>query len=186
MHIENRKRVITITIISTALSTLISSLIAYLITILLNVPYTIATIVPALLIPLAIAPVSSYLFAELTYKLTTIHRELITVSRIDYLTGLYNRTFFNEALQKEISHTTRNREPLSLVLFDIDNLKKINDTYGDPAGDKILQEVCQIIQSSIRLYDTIARYSEDEFALLCPLSPRRSLTLGEDNVYYLY
>ena len=88
----------------------------------------------------------------------------------DKLTGLYNRYKFYQMAQAELERAKRNKRPLSIILFDIDHFKKINDTYGHDIGDMVLQEIAQLIQKNIRRYDTLFRWGGEEFLILAPES----------------
>lgn len=84
----------------------------------------------------------------------------------DGLTGLYNRRYFNEQIEALASEAIANEEPLSLILIDIDNFKKYNDTYGHPAGDQLLKTVTAAITEVTREQDIFARYGGEEFAVI--------------------
>lgn len=86
----------------------------------------------------------------------------------DGLTGLYNHRHFQERLSLEFSRLSRLSTSLSLLLIDIDHFKKINDTYGHPAGDEVLRGVAGVIRDTIRNIDIPARYGGEEFAVLLP------------------
>ena len=86
----------------------------------------------------------------------------------DSLTGLYNRRFFQEAVDIELSRAKRKQWPVGLVMIDVDDFKKFNDTYGHAAGDSLLRAVATSLQSSIRANDVLCRYGGDEFALMMP------------------
>jgi diguanylate cyclase (GGDEF)-like protein len=88
----------------------------------------------------------------------------------DALTKLFNRRRFNELLEGEMSRSRRYKMPLSLVMFDIDNFKKINDAYGHNRGDRILEEIAQVVADTIRKYDIFARWGGEEFMILVPNS----------------
>jgi diguanylate cyclase (GGDEF)-like protein len=86
----------------------------------------------------------------------------------DWLTGLYNRRYFEETLADHIEAATRYDRELSLVLFDIDHFKQINDTHGHQAGDEMLRKFATMLKESARKADIVCRYGGDEFAVLLP------------------
>lgn len=84
----------------------------------------------------------------------------------DQLTGLFNRTYFNPLFGKELATARETVVPLSVLLFDIDHFKKVNDTHGHPAGDAILKRLAEIVQKSTRSTDVVARYGGEEFIVM--------------------
>lgn len=84
----------------------------------------------------------------------------------DELTGLYNRRYFNERLLEEIERSRRNGEIVSLISCDIDHFKRVNDSHGHPAGDRVLALLASILRGSLRKSDIIARYGGEEFMIL--------------------
>jgi diguanylate cyclase (GGDEF)-like protein len=86
----------------------------------------------------------------------------------DSLTGLYNRSYFEEALKSEASRCKRNQTEFSLIFFDLDHFKTINDTFGHQAGDRVLKSVAKLIQSEKRTEDIAVRYGGEEIVLILP------------------
>ena len=86
----------------------------------------------------------------------------------DGLTGLYNHDHLNRVLDREMNRSRRYGRPLSLVMMDLDFFKAVNDTYGHPAGNQVLEEVARILRESARTIDTPARYGGEEFAIVMP------------------
>jgi len=106
---------------------------------------------------------------ELSRDLSTANRELERLSRHDGLTGIPNRRYFDSFLLAEIRRAAREREPLSLILADIDYFKSFNDCCGHQAGDDCLRQVAETLSTaSRRPADLAARYGGEEFALVLP------------------
>jgi diguanylate cyclase (GGDEF)-like protein/PAS domain S-box-containing protein len=98
-----------------------------------------------------------------------LQKELEKLSITDNLTGLYNQRHFYNELKRELNRAKRLNRPLSLLLFDVDELKHYNDTYGHLEGDKILHEVGKVVANSIRgNVDSGYRYGGDEFVVVLP------------------
>ncbi len=87
-------------------------------------------------------------------------------ANLDELTGLYNRKYFNDVLSREFSSCRRSNEPLSLMMFDIDHFKKINDTYGHLGGDLVLKTLGRVLQKDLRLENVACRYGGEEFSVI--------------------
>jgi len=105
----------------------------------------------------------------LTAQLATANRELELLSRQDGLTGIANRRHFDECLAEEHRRAERTREPLGLILCDVDYFKPYNDQYGHQAGDECLKQVARALQASChRPADLVARYGGEEFAMILP------------------
>lgn len=93
---------------------------------------------------------------------------LLELSNTDHLTGLYNRRFLMEVLEREVQRASRKDGQLGLLLMDIDHFKRVNDTFGHLQGDVVLQSVARLIQKELRSYDVAARYGGEEFVALLP------------------
>ncbi|HLD40668.1 MAG TPA: diguanylate cyclase [Candidatus Omnitrophota bacterium] len=96
---------------------------------------------------------------------------------LDGLTGLYNRRYFNELMTLEFSKLNRSQDTLSLLMIDVDNFKKYNDTNGHPAGDKLLKDAAQVFGSVVRDVDSVCRYGGEEFAVLLPQASKEEAAL---------
>jgi diguanylate cyclase (GGDEF)-like protein len=86
----------------------------------------------------------------------------------DGMTGIHNKRYFTEFLEREIAVCSRHGHPLTLVMFDVDHFKKVNDTHGHLAGDAVLKELAARIRPRIRREDLFARYGGEEFACVLP------------------
>ena len=102
------------------------------------------------------------------HSLEAINELLEKQATTDALTGIFNRKKFDRMINAEIERANRYPSPLSLVIFDIDKFKAINDTYGHTEGDKVLQEIATHISNNIRETEIFARWGGEEFALLVP------------------
>jgi diguanylate cyclase (GGDEF)-like protein/PAS domain S-box-containing protein len=89
-------------------------------------------------------------------------------SRVDALTGVFNRGHFTEALAAELDRAARASATVGLLIADIDHFKRVNDTYGHLAGDRVLAEIAARLATAVRRYDTLARFGGEEFVVLVP------------------
>jgi diguanylate cyclase (GGDEF)-like protein len=96
------------------------------------------------------------------------HEEIYRLMTVDGLTQVYNRRFFNEALEREFNRSKRYQRALSLILFDIDFFKRINDTFGHVAGDNVLRQMALTVKPRLRREDIFARTGGEEFGVLLP------------------
>lgn len=101
-----------------------------------------------------------------TLKSKSLEAKLAKLAHFDGLTGLYNRSLFNELLTKTIQQSARSGQNFALVTIDLDNFKFINDNYGHPAGDQLLTKIARRLKHIIRSADVVARIGGDEFSLL--------------------
>ncbi|MGB9887919.1 MAG: GGDEF domain-containing response regulator [Moorellales bacterium] len=94
--------------------------------------------------------------------------ELYRLSVTDHLTGAYNRRYFVEMLEREVERARRTGHPFSLVMFDLDRFKSINDRFGHAAGDLVLKSVVSVFKERLRKIDCLARWGGEEFVILLP------------------
>ncbi len=105
---------------------------------------------------------------SITLDNARMHQKLSILSITDELTGLYNRRYLNEFLEREFNLAKRHNTKLSLLMMDIDDFKHLNDFYGHQLGDEVLRTVGQIINDNIRATDLGARYGGEEFTIVLP------------------
>jgi diguanylate cyclase (GGDEF)-like protein len=104
---------------------------------------------------------------DITETVTDVQK-LTRMAMHDSLTGAWNRRWFDHWLKEEIERASRYQRDLSLIMFDLDHFKEVNDAYGHPVGDQVLTEVANCCASLIRNCDTLARYGGEEFCVLLP------------------
>jgi diguanylate cyclase len=99
---------------------------------------------------------------------------------LDALTGLYNRRFFGPMLERELARCQRERQPLTLIMIDVDHLNRVNDCYGRRAGDDVLRSLSAMLKERTRAADVVCRYGGEEFLLLMPsMPPETALDVAE-------
>jgi two-component system cell cycle response regulator len=96
------------------------------------------------------------------------HEEIYRLTIMDGLTQIYNARYLYEALEREIIRGRRHERDLSILMFDIDHFKRINDVHGHLAGDFVLKELARIVQQRIRRDEVFARYGGEEFSIILP------------------
>ena len=99
------------------------------------------------------------------------HEEIYRMTIVDGLTQIHNKRALFEALEKELMRARRYERDLSVLMFDIDYFKRINDQYGHLAGDHVLRELARIVQERIRREEVFARYGGEEFVIVLPETP---------------
>jgi two-component system, cell cycle response regulator len=117
-------------------------------------------------------------FGDVVYKFLSggnienqFHEEIYQLSVLDSLTGIYNRRYFMDFLERELASASRHRHPLTLVMLDIDDFKAVNDERGHLCGDAVLRQVADRIRPRIRREDLFARYGGEEFAAILTITP---------------
>lgn len=106
--------------------------------------------------------------AQATRELEEANKKLSALATTDGLTGIKNHRAFKETMASEFERSRRYSHSLCVILLDVDHFKTFNDTYGHPAGDVVLKQVAQLLNSSARESDFVARYGGEEFALMLP------------------
>ena len=117
--------------------------------------------------------------ASLRKEVQTAHVKMAEMSTVDELTKLYNRRYFIEALDGEFERASRYEREMALLMLDLDYFKKVNDTYGHPAGDMVLSDIGEILKKHIRRNDLACRYGGEEFAVVLP-------NVNKDSIYSAY
>jgi len=106
--------------------------------------------------------------AVLWWRLDKLHRTLTVQALTDPLTGAFNRRHLDSSLAAAIARRNRTSEPASILMFDIDHFKTVNDTFGHAAGDEVLKTLVATVARRARTLDVLFRVGGDEFALLLP------------------
>lgn len=122
---------------------------------------------------ISIGPLPEYenIYVIVFTDITSLQNEKRILEKLAYkdpLTNIYNRQIFNTMLQQAYTEKQRDGASVSLVLFDIDHFKKVNDNYGHDVGDKVLIELTKLISNNIRASDIFARWGGEEFVILMP------------------
>lgn len=154
------KSALFITILSVLLSVLIAKLASSLFG---NFNLALAIIVPAL-----IALPFGYIFINLYIELEKVREEVHAMAITDELTHAFNRRHFMNLAAQELGRAKRYQHPLSIIIFDIDNFKDVNDNYGHLCGDAVLREISSTCRTILRQCDVLARFGGEEFILLLP------------------
>jgi diguanylate cyclase (GGDEF)-like protein/PAS domain S-box-containing protein len=124
-------------------------------------------------------------FHDLTER-RTLEKQLHKLSVTDELTGLYNQRHFYKVLAKELNRAKRYGRPLSLICFDLDNFKKINDSLGHLEGDRILKTIGGLLDKALRLSDVGVRYGGDEFMVILPDTDIEAAAKTAERIRYLF
>jgi diguanylate cyclase (GGDEF)-like protein len=114
---------------------------------------------------------------KFAHELKKVNEQLREMAFRDGLTGLYNHRYFQDLMDNELSRSRRYKKPISLIMFDLDHFKKINDEYGHPVGDIVLEKVSRTIENTIRASDLAIRYGGEEFAIVLPETDLRGAAI---------
>jgi diguanylate cyclase (GGDEF)-like protein len=153
-------------------SVLISVLITFLVSNILGNNPGVQGYIIAIVVPTIIASIVSYINLNLFFELEQSRQEIRALANTDDLTQIFNRRYFLELAKREIERSRRTAHPLAVILFDIDDFKKVNDSLGHLAGDFVLQETCRACKLMTRPYDIFARFGGEEFIFLLPDADR--------------
>lgn len=139
-----------------------------------------------------ITPLSSSEVSVIIYDMTPLLEAKKTISdqleivkiqaTTDQLTGCYNRKMFHDLLVAETARASRHGKLFSIILFDIDNFKLVNDTYGHLVGDEVLKALSAIVSGNIRKSDVFARWGGEEFSILLPETDRNGASVVAEKV----
>jgi two-component system chemotaxis response regulator CheY len=113
-------------------------------------------------------PQELYLRIRAGERIVTLQERLRVEARVDALTNTLNRSAIMDVLGRALAQAARYKEPVAVLLADIDNFKRVNDTYGHPVGDVVLQHMAQSMQATLRQYDALGRYGGEEFIIVSP------------------
>lgn len=127
-----------------------------------------SSLVPAVVVPVVVAPLVSYYAVGLLFEIESSRQRLHEAAIRDSLTQAYNRRFFMARLEIEVGRAWRTARPLSVLMIDIDHFKSINDAHGHAVGDRVLETVAQTLSDRTRPYDVVARFGGEEFVVLMP------------------
>lgn len=123
-------------------------------------------------------------FNDMSLKLDEANKRLVQLSIKDELTGMYNRRYFDEALEREVLRSKRLRHPLCLLFIDIDKFKHFNDAYGHVEGDKVLEFLGKLIIEQVRNgIDIPCRYGGEEFTIIVPETRRISAVTVANRIF---
>jgi two-component system, cell cycle response regulator len=110
------------------------------------------------------------------------HEEIYRMTIVDGLTQIHNKRYLYEALEREVIRARRHMRDLSVLMFDIDYFKRINDQFGHLAGDYVLRELARVVQDRIRRDEVFARYGGEEFAIVLPETPLEGAAALAENL----
>jgi diguanylate cyclase (GGDEF)-like protein len=139
-------------------------------------------IILSILTAMVVLGVIYFFIMKLNTRLTEAYMQIEIMAMHDELTGLYNRRYFFERLKEEFHRAKRYRYHLACILLDLDHFKKVNDTYGHPAGDTVLARIAAVVKDNCRQSDVVARYGGEEFVIMLPDSTKKNSILAAKKI----
>ena len=130
--------------------------------------YTIYSVISAFLVLVLVVILIAYISRYFIRDIKRAEEKIIEYAVTDFLTGVYNRGYGMQLLARELSRQRRGFDDFCVLMIDLDYFKKINDTFGHRAGDKVLVEFAKLLRQSVRDYDIVCRYGGEEFLLVLP------------------
>ncbi|MDH3980068.1 MAG: GGDEF domain-containing protein [Gammaproteobacteria bacterium] len=124
----------------------------------------------------------AYVTSMLASDILAAKKKITLLSQTDELTGLLNMRAFNLLLEKELASAARYREPFSILMVDVDELKKVNDRFGHTTGSRMIQTVSRTLKNSVRASDTLARFGGDEFVVLMTQTRTEQARLAAERI----
>lgn len=124
-------------------------------------------------------------FHDLTER-QNLEKQLHKLSVTDELTGLFNQRHFYSVMAKELDRAKRYKHPLSIICFDLDNFKKVNDSLGHLEGDRVLRTIGDLLKDTLRLTDIAVRYGGDEFMVLLPETSIKSAAKTAERIRTIF
>jgi len=127
------------------------------------------------------------------FKLKKLNKKLYELATTDGLTGLFNRRHFLEVAENELQRSKRNQFKCTLMMVDIDHFKRVNDSYGHPAGDQVIIKIAEILSDSMRKYDIVGRLGGEEFSMMlmdCDVEQAKEIAdrlcskISNEKIYY--
>jgi len=115
-------------------------------------------------------------------KLRAMLQSSVSMAYTDALTGVYNRRYMNSHQDRKILEIAEAGKPVSVMMFDIDHFKPVNDTYGHAAGDEVLKQLAARVADNVRDFDMVARYGGEEFVVIMPTTPPEAAFMVAERV----
>lgn len=123
-----------------------------------------------------------YMIIQDATEVAAYEAKLLNINTTDSLTETYNRRYFESKLKYELERHKRYVRPLSLIVIEVDRLQNINGELGHQAGDQVLMQVADLLNGRLRMVDTVARYSEDEFCVVLPETDLKAASIVADQL----